>query len=198
MVCGCCEQGYTGGNADDPVFQQLLIRWFQFGAFCPLFRLHGDRSPELIDQCGRTGSPNEIWHYGAQAYESIVKVMTLREAIRPYVKQVMAEANQTGVPALRPLFLEFPADPGIIAQGDLVDGTLMLGPDYLFSPVTTYNATSWQVYLPKLEGSDAGSEAWVHHYTNKTYSGGAVVTIDVSDLDTFPLFKRSNPKYGTV
>jgi alpha-D-xyloside xylohydrolase len=132
--------GYTGGNADDPVFQQLLIRWFQFGAFCPLFRLHGepaalssttttttqpslamgfaldmltgltvlagctgDRSPELIDECGRTGSPNEIWHYGPQAYESIVKVMTLRESIRPYVKQVMAEANRTGVPALRPL-----------------------------------------------------------------------------------------------
>ena len=120
--------GYTGGNADDPVFQQLLIRWFQFGAFCPLFRLHGesaalsttttmdgadwltvlagctgDRSPELIDECGRTGSPNEIWHYGPQAYESIVKVMTLRESIWPYVKQVMAEANRTGVPALRPL-----------------------------------------------------------------------------------------------
>ena len=52
----------------------------QFGAFCPLFRLHGDRSPELINECGRTGSPNEVWHYGDEAYASIVKVMKLRES----------------------------------------------------------------------------------------------------------------------
>lgn len=79
----------------------------------------------------------------------------------------------------------------------------MLGPDYLFSPVTTYNATVWQVYLPKIESNAVGQSggvaaAWVHHYTNKTYAGGAVHTIDVSDLDTFPLFKRTNPKYATV
>ena len=84
----------------------------------------------------------------------------------------------------------------------------MLGPDYLFSPVTTYNATSWQVYLPAIgDGSSESNAAgqsggvaatWVHHYTNKTYAGGAVHTIDVSDLDTFPLFKRTNPKYATV
>ena len=130
--------------------------------------------------------------------------MQLRESLRPYVKQVMAEANRTGVPALRPLFLEFPNDAAsIAAQGENVSGTLMLGPDYLFSPVTEYNATSWQVYLPKLdakapEGSALGVEeaAWIHHYTNTSYRGGKVYTIDVSDLDTFPLFKRTDSQYA--
>ena len=75
--------GYSGGNPDDPVMKQLLIRWFQFGAFCPLFRLHGDRSPELINECGRTGSPDEVWHYGDEALKSITTIMHLRESIRP-------------------------------------------------------------------------------------------------------------------
>lgn len=126
---------YTGGDAADPEFQQLLIRWFQFGAFCPLFRLHGDRSPEDINECGRTGAPNEVWHYGEEAYESIQKVMKLRESIRPYVTMIMKEANETGVPALRPLFLEFPHDAaGIAAQKEKVDGTLMFGYAHEQSP----------------------------------------------------------------
>lgn len=188
--------GYSGGNSADPVMKELLIRWFQFGAFCPLFRLHGDRSPETINECGRTGAPNEVWHYGDAALKSITTVMRLRESIRPYVSAIMKVANETGVPALRPLFLEFPNDAaGIAAEGDLVDGTLMFGPDYLFSPVTKFNVSSWQVYLPRL-GAD--SARWVHHYTNTSYEGGKTVEIDVTDLDTFPLFKRSDARFATV
>ena len=158
-----------------------------------MFRLHGDRSPELIDECGRTGSPNEVWHYGDRAYESIQKVMRLRESIRPYVSMIMAEANETGVPALRPLFLEFPNDSaGIAAQGDKIDGTLMFGPDFLLSPITEYNATRWEVYLPKLPGT----AHWTNHYSNASFVGGKSYSIDVSDLDTFPLFRRSDPKYA--
>jgi len=163
---------------------------------CSRFRLHGDRSPELIDECGRTGSPNEVWHYGEEAYGSIVRVMKLRESIRPYVSAIMAEANETGVPAVRPLFLEFPNDAErIAAQGDQIDAAFMFGPDYLISPVTKYNAASWKVYLPKLDNASA---QWVHHYTNKTFIPGQVYNIDVSDLDTFPFFKRTDPKYATV
>ena len=165
-----------------------------------MFRLHGDRSPELMNECGRTGSPNEVWHYGDEAYASIVKVMKLRESIRPYVSAIMAEANETGVPAVRPLFLEFPNDAaGIAAQGDSVDSAMMFGPDFLISPVTKYNVTSWDVYLPKLSSLSGGVQPhWVHHYTNKTFDGGKVYTIDVSDLDTFPFFKRTDPKYATI
>jgi alpha-glucosidase (family GH31 glycosyl hydrolase) len=58
------------------------------------------------------------------------------------------------ITALRPLFLEFPNDfAGIAAQGEMIDGTLMFGPDFLLSPITEYNATSWDVYLPKLPGT---------------------------------------------
>jgi len=180
--------GYSGGSIDDPVMQELLIRWFQFGAFCPLFRLHGDRAPETITECGRSGAPVEVWHYGDDAYKSITAIMKFRESLRPYVSATMKVANQTGVPALRPLFLEFPHDQGLWQQGAKVDGQFMFGPEYLVAPVTEYNATSWQVYLPELP-EDA---KWVHHYTSTAYSGGQVVDIDVSDLDTFPLFKRSD------
>ena len=55
--------------------------------------LPGYRSPELIDECGRTGSPNEVWEYGDTAYASIVQVMQLRESIRPYVSSIMAEVQ---------------------------------------------------------------------------------------------------------
>jgi alpha-D-xyloside xylohydrolase len=167
----------------------------QFGAFCPLFRLHGDRAPETINECGRTGAPDEVWHYGDAAYTSIQAIMQLRESIRPYVSAIMKEANQTGTPALRPLFLEFPDDPMLWSLGDKIDGTLMFGPDYLISPVTTFNASSWEVYLPVLPSTGA---RWVHHYTSKAYTGGQSVQIDVSNLDTFPLFKRSDARYATV
>ena len=108
----------------------------------------------------------------------------------------LAEANATGTPAIRPLFLEFPNDAAAIAAlGEKADSVLMFGPDYLISPVTEYGATSWPVYLPKLETTGA---RWVHHYTNTSYVGGKSYTIDVSDLDTFPFFKRTNSTYATV
>ena len=75
-----------------------------------MFRLHGDRKPETITSCGRSGAPNEVWHYGDAAYKSITSIMHLRESLREYVSDIMLEANRTGVPGLRPLFLEFPND----------------------------------------------------------------------------------------
>ena len=76
---------------------------------------------------------------------------------------------------------------------------LLRRPDYLFSPVTEYNASSWEVYLPKFTSVDGAEHGkWVHHYTNQSYTGGQSVTIDVRDLDTFPLFRRTPSKYATV
>ena len=142
--------GYSGGDPDDPVFQELIVRWFQFGAFCPLFRLHGERKGgPPADQCGGTGGDNEVWSLARdpQHYTAIRQVMELRESLRGYVAAVNRETVETGLPMVRPLFLQFPEDPE--CQGPAVEGHFLLGPDWLVAPVTRMGARTWQVYLPR-------------------------------------------------
>ncbi|MBC2478344.1 TIM-barrel domain-containing protein, partial [Clostridium beijerinckii] len=105
--------GFVGGNPDDPKFRELLIRWFQWGAFCPVMRLHGDRasSTEVIKKDGSkalsTGGNNEVWSFGDEVYDISVKYMSLRETLRDYTRELMKEAHENGAPIMRPLFLEF-------------------------------------------------------------------------------------------
>ena len=67
--------GFHGGYPDDPEFRELLVRWFQYGTFCPVMRLHGDREPHsepLGTKGGRicpSGADNEVWSFGEEAYE---------------------------------------------------------------------------------------------------------------------------------
>lgn len=101
------------------------MRWFQWGAFCPLFRAHGRRSggPAHDDggPCGRTGASNEIWNFGEPAEKAIATVMRIREQLRPYTRRLYQSASETGEPIMRPLFYDFPGDR--IAQ--VVDDQLM-------------------------------------------------------------------------
>ncbi len=77
--------GFHGGDATDPDFRELVVRWFQYGAFCPLFRLHGNREPRTPTGWDVTGGPNEVWTFGDEAYEIIRSVMLMRERLRPYL-----------------------------------------------------------------------------------------------------------------
>ena len=88
--------GFHNGDPDDPYFQELIVRWFQYGVFCPLFRLHGframkgdwwDGSLETV-----TGGANEVWSFGETAYEIIREVLFLRERLKPYLLQQMQNA----------------------------------------------------------------------------------------------------------
>jgi hypothetical protein len=79
--------GFRGGDPTSPYFQQLIVRWFQFGAFCPIFRLHGHRLPNINDF---NGAANEVWSFGEPAYQIIKKYMLLRERLRPYVMKQMS------------------------------------------------------------------------------------------------------------
>lgn len=95
--------GYGGGDPADPSFQHLIVRWFQFGALCPLFRLHGHRSGQPdgpSDECGDTNGHNEVWNLAADAekYNAIVATMQLRENLRDYVKRLNTQAVATGAP----------------------------------------------------------------------------------------------------
>jgi len=173
--------GYHSGNINDPVFQELIVRWFQFGAFCPIFRLHGHRQPEdPASNCGDSGGPNEVWMFGETAFTVISKIILLREQLREYVMDQMRLAASNGIPVLRPMFFDFPKDPRTYSAED----QYMFGPDWLVAPVLQYKATSRTVYLPTLPTG----QVWTHFYTNQDYSFGQVTV--PTPIDSFPLFYR--------
>ena len=179
--------GYSGGDPEDPVFQELIVRWFQFGAFCPLFRLHGERKGgPPADECGDTGGDNEVWTLAQdpQHYQALADVMGLRESLRDYVAELNKETSATGLPMVRPVFLQFPED--LLCRGEEVEAQFLLGPDWLVAPVTRARAGQWRVCLPLLvEG-----QVWRYHYNqSRLYRGGQWLDMDTS-ITQFPLFKR--------
>ena len=100
--------GFHGGDPESPYFRELIVRWFQYGVFCPLFRLHGMRQPTVGWDAG---GPNEVWSFGDEAYAIIRDLLFLRERLKPYILAQMAAAAETGTPPMRPLFFDFPDDP---------------------------------------------------------------------------------------
>jgi alpha-D-xyloside xylohydrolase len=140
------------------------------------FRLHGHRGDGVpANQCGGTNGDNEVWNLAKepQHYAGITKVMHLRENLREYVAEINDEAAATGMPMLRPMFLQWPEDKG--CTGTDVEDQFMFGPRWLVAPVTTYKATSRSVYLPKL----ADGQEWIYYYSMKAMgSGGSRVTMD--------------------
>ncbi|MCO6003486.1 family 31 glucosidase [Actinoallomurus purpureus] len=173
--------GFHGGDPDDEDYRELIVRWFQFGAFCPIFRLHGHREPRTSHGAiGDGGGPNEVWSYGASAYEAITSVMRMRERMRPYIHAHLRDGQRTGMPLMRPLFVEFPGD---AAAWD-VDDAFMFGPDLLVAPVTELGARQRRVHLP------AGA-TWTHVDTGRRYTGGAPITV-AAPLDRIPLFTRDD------
>jgi alpha-D-xyloside xylohydrolase len=170
--------GFWGGNIDSPSFRELIVRWFQFGAFCPLFRLHGYRE----DGQGRFEAPNEIWSFGPEAEKIISGLLFLRERLRPYIMQQMEQAHATGTPPMRPLFFDFPTDEGCVS----VDDEFMFGPDILVAPVLEEGARSRRVYLP------AGTH-WTDAWSGHRLSGGTSITAD-APLHKIPLYLRGDKK----
>ncbi|MHC4981997.1 MAG: glycoside hydrolase family 31 protein, partial [Planctomycetota bacterium] len=127
--------GFWGGNPESEYFRELIVRWFQYGVFCPLFRLHG----------ARAGSGNnEVWSFGEKAYEIIKELLFLRERLRPYIMAQMKTASETGLPPMRPPFIDFPGDETCYD----VEDEFLFGPEILVCPVVEQGATSRDVYLP--------------------------------------------------
>ena len=130
--------GFHGGVTEDPDFQELLVRWFQFGTFCPVMRIHGNRGPreEIINKAGEvregTGADNEVWSFGEKNYEILTKFIGVREKMRDYTRSLMAEAHEKGTPVMRTMFYEFPED---AACWDISDA-YMFGSDILVAPLS--------------------------------------------------------------
>lgn len=183
--------GFHDGNIHDPAFHELLIRWFQYGAFCPVMRLHGCRVPAKAPMSdvggGRcaSGAENEIWSYGEANFEIMKSYIELRERMRPYTRAVMDKATAEGCPVIRPLFYNFPADK---AAWQIKD-QFMYGDDILVAPVTEAGQTKKQVYVP------AGSD-WADAVTGEIYEGGQWITTD-TPIEKIPVYVRAE-QYETL
>ncbi|HEY9075662.1 MAG TPA: TIM-barrel domain-containing protein [Anaerolineaceae bacterium] len=174
--------GFYGGDVRTPEFRELLVRWFQYGAFCPLFRLHGVREPAGDFKDG-SGAPNEVWSYGEETYAILRQLIFIREKLRPYLQAQNLKAHRDGTPVMRPLLYDYQGD----AEAEGVDDAFMLGPDLLVAPILYEGATSRQVYLP------AGCE-WIDAWTGVEHTGGKSIQAD-APLNRIPVFWKKGSSW---
>lgn len=165
------EDRYTNQEAAHlEEWRELNLRWFQFGAFSPLFRSHGE-SPK-----------REIYEIAAQdqpMYDAMVAYNRLRYRLIPYVYTLAADTWHKDGTIMRGLAMDFPAD----RKGWNVDDQYMFGPAFLVAPVTEFKARSRQVWLP------AGS-GWYDFATGAFHKGGQTITA-AAPREWMPLFVRA-------
>ena len=171
--------GFYGGDIESDEFRELIVRWFQYGVFCPVFRLHGsrnghDRTRDIIEP---SGGDNELWSFGDRDYEILRDLVFLRERLRPYIHDQMAIASKDGVPVMRPLLFDWPEDETCTSIGD----EFLFGDDILFAPIVNRGETSRRVYLPAGE--------WVFARDGKEYAGGQWITC-TAELNEFIAFVK--------
>lgn len=157
-------------NADLKEWRELNTRWFQFGAFCPLYRAHGQFPFR---------EPWEIAPEGHPAYESILYYTKLRYRLMPYIYSLAGMTWFSDYTIMRPLVMDFLSDSKVAGIGD----TYMFGPAFLVAPVYEYGARKREVYLPECEG-------WYDYYTGKFLEGGASYVAD-APYSRMPLFVRA-------
>jgi alpha-glucosidase/alpha-D-xyloside xylohydrolase len=173
-------QEYTG---------ELYARWFQFAAFCPLFRSHGREWRLHLPwgwNTGRIGDFRETPAYNPDpkelhnpAIEPVCKkYLELRYQLMPYLYSAVKETCETGLPVIRALWLHYPDDPATGARGD----EYLYGRDILVAPVVEKGATSRSLYLPR--------GLWHDFWTGERMEGRREISRPV-DLETTPLYVRA-------
>ncbi len=170
--------GFYGLTIEDPACRELFVRWFQFGVFCPICRVHGVRRTQ--NPVEGENAPNEVWSYGEEAYKILRRQLGVRERLRPYIHEHMRVSQQTGAPLMRPLFFDFPDE----TECWEIEDQYMFGPDVLVAPITSAQTFRRPVYLP------AGVR-WRHAWTGTVVAGGETVEVD-APLSEIPVFIRAD------
>ena len=204
FFCGSYNTKGTGSAPKNPQFQELYVRWMQYGLFCPVFRSHGADAPREIWQFGQKGEP---------VYDAIEKMIRLRYRLIPYLYSTAWQVTSNNQSYLRPLFSDFSADKKV---WDMTD-EFMFGQSILAAPIVDPQYTEEQIikedamtgwdkkdvrdqkedvrginwteaktttkYLPK-------GATWYDFWTGKQYKGGQNVTLTTS-LDRVPMFVRA-------
>jgi alpha-D-xyloside xylohydrolase len=160
--------GFTSGDPKDPAYRELFIRWFQFGTFCPIFRVHGTRA----------GDENELWSYGPEAQKVLTSYDKLRYELMPYIYSLAWKTTSEHYTLMRPLVMDFRTDTRAQNTGD----EFLFGPSILVSPVTEPGATTRHLYLPKAQ--------WFDFWTGKMVEGGRALDAPAT-IDRLPLHVRA-------
>jgi alpha-glucosidase (family GH31 glycosyl hydrolase) len=150
------------------------FRWMQFGAFVPIYRVHGTQNQQ-----------REPWFYGTEAEQIATQYIKLRYKLLPYIYTAAWENHLTGLSITRPLLLEYPNDPNVI---DLSD-QWMFGDNMLVKPILTEGASSVSVYLP--EGK------WIDYWNGNKYSGPTTINYPVTHA-SIPVFVKAGSVIPTA
>ena len=188
FFCGAYNTRGPASAPRNPQYQELYVRWMQYGLFCPVFRSHG------------ADAPREIWHFGKQGepvYDAIEATIRLRYRLLPYLYSTAWQVTTGNESYLRPLFSDFAQDHNV---WDMTD-EFMFGRSILAAPVLDpqyteekvvrgeVNAVDWtatktaQKYLPK-------GVAWYDFWTGKRYTGGQTLNVK-TPLNRVPMFVRA-------
>jgi alpha-D-xyloside xylohydrolase len=160
--------GFVFGSPTDPAFRELFVRWFQWGTFNPILRVHGTRNPD----------ENELWSYGPDAQKVLVSFDRLRYRLLPYIYSLAWKTTSEAYTPMRPLVMDFRTDARAADIGD----QFMYGPAFLVSPVTEPGATTRRLYLPDAK--------WYDFWTGSVANGPNVVTA-AAPLEKMPLYVRA-------
>jgi alpha-D-xyloside xylohydrolase len=175
--------GFMGGDLSSEYFRELIVRWFQYGLFCPLFRLHGVRQPFTDDGRGSgSGADNEVWSFGEKAYQIISQLLFLRERLKPYILRQMQVASERGLPPMRPLFVDYPDDETCWE----IEDQFLFGSDLLVAPVLYEGQLSRKIYLPP------GGE-WLEAWDGRPVSAGWLEV--ETPLERIPVFWRKGSEF---
>jgi alpha-glucosidase len=150
-----------------PASAELYTRWLQAGVFYPFMRSHSE-----------LGAPDkEPWAFGYPFEPINRRGIELRYELLPYIYNVMEQASETGLPAMRPVFLEYPRD----EEAAAIDDEFFFGSDLLVAPVLWEGVTSRSVYFPAGE--------WYDYWSGQRFTGPARVSVPVT-IESIPLFVR--------
>lgn len=159
--------GFFAPNRISPEYEELFTRWYQFGAFCPMFRVHG------------TNVAKEPWRFSEATQRTLLDFDRLRYHLLPYIYSTAWQVTNSGASMMRGLVLDFRNDPKALAVRD----QYLFGPSLLVNPVTEARSTARPVYLPK-------GASWVDFWTGKRFAGGQT-TLAAAPISEMPLFVRA-------
>ena len=203
FFCGSYNTAGSGSAPRNPQFQELYVRWMQYGLFCPVFRSHGADAPREIWQFGQKGEP---------VYDAIEKQIRLRYRLIPYLYSTAWQVTSNNQSYLRPLFSDFASDKRVwdIADeflcGQSILATPILDPQYTEEKIIREDAmTGWNKKELKDESGELKVDwtatksatkylpkgaTWYDFWTGKAYKGGQSITITTS-FDRAPMFVRA-------
>ncbi|MDE1984913.1 MAG: glycoside hydrolase family 31 protein [Alphaproteobacteria bacterium] len=159
--------GFFGGDPKDPAYAELFTRWYEYGVFNPMFRVHG------------TGDSKELWQFEPDIQQILLRYDQLRYRLLPYIYSLSWDVTHNRGTMMRPLVMDFQDDPQVAD----ITNQYMFGKALLVNPVTQKGAAVRTVYLP-------GKTPWYDFWTGTRFGAGQVIAAK-ADLGTIPVYVRA-------